>query len=84
MGACLGRYRYHNSQIRTFVVVRRGGCLWLILPAWGSDGFEEEQQSVPLGDALFRAVEDPAPPEYVRFDSLVDVLALRAARSGPI
>jgi len=77
-----GRYRSFSPWVPTFVVLPRGGRLWLVFPGGDPDGFMEEQPLVPLGDGSFRAGDDPAGPERITFDALVEGRALRATLSG--
>jgi len=74
-------YRSHNPWISNFRVLLRKGTLWLAFPA-GPDGFADEERLVPLGDNLFRVGDDPANPERLSFDAIVDNQALRATLSG--
>jgi CubicO group peptidase (beta-lactamase class C family) len=76
-----GRYRSHNPWLPMFVVVLRKGELWQIMPT-GADGFAAEQPLVPLPDGSFRVGRDERGPERLRFDTIVDGLAVRANLSG--
>jgi hypothetical protein len=70
-----GHYRAHNPWQSNFRVVLRRGSLWLVLP----DG--DEEVLTPLGEGLFRPGGEDS-PERLRFDQVVDGLALRATLSG--
>jgi hypothetical protein len=80
--AFVGHYRSHNPWCPAFRVVLRRGRLWLIFPT-APDGFADEQPLSPLdAPGAFRSGDDPAGPETVTFDALVDNRALRATLSG--
>ena len=76
-----GHYRSHNPWAPNFRVVRRKGMLLLIWPS-EPDGFAPDEVLVPLEDGSFRVGEDEGNPERVRFDTIVDGVALRANLSG--
>jgi D-alanyl-D-alanine carboxypeptidase len=78
--AIAGHYRSHNPWTTNFRVVLRGDRPWLIF-AGAPDGFDTEQPLVADG-ASYRVGEDPANPETVSFDTVVDGRALRAWLSG--
>ena len=81
IAALAGHYRSHNPWTTNFRVFVRGDVPWLTLPG-GSDGFDDEQPIVPLPDGSFRVGDDPAGPEDVRFDTVVDGRPLQAWLSG--
>jgi hypothetical protein len=81
IAALAGHYGSHNPWTTNFHVFVRGDVPWLALPG-GSDGFDDEQPLVPLPDGSFRVGDDPAGPEDVRFDTVVDGRPLRAWLSG--
>jgi len=66
--------------VTDFRVILRGDVPWLVLPT--SDGFEDEQPLVARADGSFRVGDDPAGPEDVRFDTVVDGRPLQAWLSG--
>ena len=71
-----GHYRAHNPWASNFRVYTRKGRLILCEP----DGSEE--YLAPLGDGLFRIGDEAYIPERIRFDDVVESMALRATRSG--
>jgi D-alanyl-D-alanine carboxypeptidase len=71
-----GHYRAYNPWISNFRVVLRGGDLILIFP-WGS-----EWPLMPLSDRVYRVGREEWWPERVRFDAIVDGVALRADYCG--
>jgi len=78
-----GRYRSHNPWLTSFDVVSRRGRLWLITPT-ESDGFDGAEPLVPARDGWFQLGEDEREPEFMRFDCVVDGVALEATLStGP-
>jgi CubicO group peptidase (beta-lactamase class C family) len=78
--ALAGHYRSHDPWLTNFRVILRGDVLWLVLPT--ADGFEDEQPLVARADGSFRVGDDPAGPEDVRFDTVVDGRPLQAWLSG--
>jgi hypothetical protein len=50
--------------------------------AGAPDGFDTEQQLLPMTDGSFRVGEDEGNPETLRLDTVVDGRALRAWLSG--
>jgi CubicO group peptidase (beta-lactamase class C family) len=78
--AIAGHYRSHNPWTTNFWIVMRGDHPWLVF-AGAPDGFDTEQLLVADG-ASYRVGEDPANPETVSFDTVVDGRALRAWLSG--
>ena len=79
--AIAGHYRAHNPWAPHFRVVLRGARPWLLFPA-PSDGFDASQPLTATNDGEFRCGEDPANPERLSFDTVVDGHALRAWLSG--
>ena len=79
--AIAGHYRAHNPWAPHFQVVLRGARPWLLFPA-PSDGFDASQPLTATNDGEFRCGEDPANPERLSFDTVVDGHALRAWLSG--
>ena len=75
-----GRYRAHNPWLTSFDVVARRGRLWLITPAQ-SDGFNGAEPLFPARKGWFRLGEDERGPEFIRFSSVVDGIALEATLS---
>lgn len=83
--AYLGHYRSHNPWATNFRVVARKGRLWLTMPGAPLDsiGGEEPLEPIgPLADGRFRVGDDPASPERLSFDAVVEGQALRAILSG--
>ncbi len=74
--AYAGHYRSHNPWRTNFRVVLRKGALVLVEPSG------DEESLVPLGEDTFRIGDDPASPERLRFDAVVNGEALRANRPG--
>ncbi|MBA2596449.1 MAG: serine hydrolase, partial [Chloroflexia bacterium] len=70
-----GHYRSWNPWLSNFRVVIRKSDLLLIWPS----GYE-----YPLtpDDDGFRSGDDPASPEHIAFDTIVDGQALRARLAG--
>ncbi|HYN47976.1 MAG TPA: serine hydrolase domain-containing protein [Candidatus Nanopelagicales bacterium] len=81
VAALAGHYRSHDPWVTNFRVVLRGDVPWLVFPA-APDGFEDEQPLVLRADGSLRVGDDPAGPEDLRFDTLVDGRPLRAWLSG--
>ena len=79
--AIAGHYRAHNPWAPHFRVVLRGARPWLLFPA-PSDGFDASQPLTATNDGEFRCGEDPANPERLSFDTVVDGHALRASALG--
>jgi D-alanyl-D-alanine carboxypeptidase len=79
--AIAGHYRAHNPWAPHFRVVLRAHRPWLIFPA-APDGFDDSQPLGPTNDGQFFCGEDPAKPERLSFDTVVDGHALRAWLSG--
>jgi len=79
--AIAGHYRSHNPWTTNFRIVLRGDQPWLIF-AGAPDGFDTEQQLLPMKDGSFRVGEDEGNPETLRLDTVVDGRALRAWLSG--
>ncbi len=76
-----GHYRSHNPWGTNFRVLLRGGQLWII-DSGGIEGVADEEALIPIAPGCFRIGDDPASPERLRFDVVVDGQALRAIRSG--
>lgn len=74
--ALAGHYRSYNPWLTNFRVVVRRARLLFITP--GGD----ERPLVPQSDGSFRVGQDERLPERLRFDTVVDSLALRATFSG--
>ncbi len=74
--AYTGHYRSHNPWGTNFRVVLRKEAMVLVEPSGG------EESLVPIGEGTFRIGDDPASPERLRFDTVVNGEALRANRSG--
>jgi len=66
--------------LTSFYVVARQGRLWLITPT-ESDGFEGDEPLFPGRDGWFRLGEDEQSPEFIRFGTVVDGVALEAKLS---
>ncbi len=81
VAALAGHYRSHDPWTTNFRIILRGDVPWLILPA-APDGFEGEQRLVAREDGTFRVGDDPAGPEDLRFDTVVEGRPLRAWLSG--
>ncbi len=81
VAALVGHYRSHNPWLTNFRVILRGNVAWLVFAA-EPDGFEPEQGLVARPDGSFRVGDDPAGPEDLRFDVVVDGRPLRAWLSG--
>jgi hypothetical protein len=79
--AIAGHYRSHNPWATNFRVVLRGDQPWLLFAA-APDGFDDQQPLVPGSEGSFRAGDDPANPETLSFDTVVEGRALRAWLSG--
>lgn len=80
-----GHYRSHNPWATNFRVVARKGKLWLLMPGAPLDSIGDEEPLAPLGEPAagrFRVGADPASPERLEFDTIVDGQALRARLSG--
>jgi D-alanyl-D-alanine carboxypeptidase len=75
-----GRYRSHNPWLTSFDVVARQGKLWLITPTQ-SDGFDGAEPLFPDRNGWFRLGADERKPEFIRFSSVVDGIALEATLS---
>lgn len=75
-----GHYRSHNPWLTSFKVVERQGRLWLITPTM-SDGFNGTEPLVPTTKGWFRLGDDERGPEFIRFDTIVVGVALRAVLS---
>ena len=76
----VGHYRAHNPWFTNFRVVERGGHLVLIAPG-GVEAPEAEPVLVPRRDGSFQ-VGQIATPERIKFDTIVDGVAIRARLSG--
>jgi CubicO group peptidase (beta-lactamase class C family) len=74
----VGHYRARNPWLSNFHVRVRGGRLWMI--HYG-DEFAPAPL-VPVGDGVFRIGDDERSPERLRFDVMVDGVAVRATYSG--
>jgi len=72
----VGHYISYNPWLQGFRVALRKGSL-VFIP---SNGRDEEMS--PLPDGTFRVGADPLCPERLKFDMLVDGMALRASLSG--
>jgi CubicO group peptidase (beta-lactamase class C family) len=70
-----GRFESHNPWMPTFRVVQRAGRLLFC------DRSGMELALAQVDESTF-ALEDPAVPERLRFDAIVDGVALRANASG--
>lgn len=81
VAALAGHYRSHNPWTTNFRVILRGDVPWLVFPA-APDGFKDEQRLVPRADGSFGVADDPAGPEDLRFDTVLDGRPLRAWLSG--
>lgn len=81
IAAMAGHYRSHDPWVTNFRVILRGDVPWLMFAA-APDGFEPEQGLVARPDGSFRVGDDPAGPEDLRFDVVVDGRPLRAWLSG--
>jgi hypothetical protein len=77
--ACPGRYRSHNPWLPTFLIAAREGALVL-----GTDWVDGSWRAplVALDDGAFRVGEEPWLPERIRFDTVIDGRAQRAAYRG--
>jgi D-alanyl-D-alanine carboxypeptidase len=75
-GAYPGHYRAYNPWYSNFRVVLRRGELLVVFP-WGL-----ELALAPLPDGGFRVGSEDWSPERMRFDAIVDGVALRADFSG--
>jgi len=67
-----GHYRAHNPWHTNFRIVARKGKLVLVEP-WG-----DEELLEPLGDGVFRVGDSQHAPERIRFDTVLNGLAIRA------
>jgi hypothetical protein len=73
--AFAGHYRNYNPWLPSFrVVLRKGRLIWITI--W-EDG-DEDLELVPLGDGPFRVGQEEWRPDRVRFDTVVEGMALRA------
>jgi len=79
-GAYVGHYRAHNPWFTNFRVIARGDDLVLIAPG-GVEAPEAEPVLVPRSDGSFQ-VGMTATPERIKFDTIVDGVAIRAKLSG--
>jgi CubicO group peptidase (beta-lactamase class C family) len=75
-GAFYGRYRSYNPWLPGFRFVQWAEGPGVVL-SWGN-----EKPLTPLGEAEFRVGAEEWSPERLRFDAVVDGLALRANLSG--
>ena len=78
--AFVGHYRAHNPWFTNFRVVARDGHMVLIAPQ-GVEAPEGEAVLLQRRDGAFQ-VGEAATPERIRFDTLVDGVAIRARLSG--
>lgn len=76
-----GHYRSHNPWGPDFRVVAREGRLLLLHPE-PPDGFDDEQELVPLDDSSFGVRLGDYVYDRIRFDTIVDGETLRANLSG--
>lgn len=72
----VGHYRSYNPWLSNFRIILRRGCLFEVNPGG------HEEMLVPKNDGSFRVGEDERLPESIRFDWILDGLAMRATHSG--
>ena len=75
-----GRYRSHNPWLTSFDVVARKGALWLITPTL-SDGFAGAEPLIPDRNGWLRIGADARSPEFIKFETIVEGVALTAKLS---
>jgi CubicO group peptidase (beta-lactamase class C family) len=76
----VGHYRCHNPWLPNLRVCWRASGLRVEFPS--GDVWAAELPLTPLGDGLFRVGADERSPERLRFDCVIDGVAVRAAYSG--
>jgi hypothetical protein len=81
VAALAGHYRSHDPWLTNFRVILRGDVPWLVFPG-APDGFDDEQPLFARDDGSLRVGDDPAGPEDVRFDTVVDGRPVQAWLSG--